>query len=341
MATTHTVRIDVSHAGRQAEEEWETIEVEDVAFWRTSANRLATRTYVVNGVRNTVAVDWNPLIERLELHLSALRETYSRGYNPETWEKVRAPADVLAHCTADGHAERSPAPRSIVEYYLYEVFTVVNLACPGAAEFLNLCLSAAFGDEPERLHLSAFYFSDWRIESERGRTPTAKMLPVDQVMAWYARVSPAFTQRPTNNTQKALFALYYLCRSDGSVDFILWLFNALESLLATRVGENFSGIVSRASLLLELDDAATKRLRRGLRALYDVRSAFIHGGYSAPHPMGLDFVDPKLSDDYGELVDLGRFGFNVVGALLQRMIELNASTISFRDQLIIPGALDA
>lgn len=248
---------------------------------------------------------------------------------------------MTAHSEVDGENDLSKYPwyaQFFVEYYIYEVFTVANLACPGAAEFLNIAIDAGESTNATNLRLSGFYFGDWAIESLRGAKPAAKILSVDSAIDWFHAVNPHVTQKAENNTQRALFALYELCRSDGQIDFVLWLFNALESLLATRVGENFSGVVRRASLLLELDHKGTEYLNKRLRKLYNLRSAFVHGGYEIAHPLHREPIDERLDDDSSELLELGIYGFSVLASLLQAMVERNIKELRFEERLVLPNA---
>lgn len=245
---------------------------------------------------------------------------------------------MSAQCEIKGKNDLSEYPwyaQFFVEYFLYEVFTVVNLARPGAAEFLNLSVQEDSSKETSDLRLSAFYFGDWMIESLRGAKPAAIALSLDATIAWFRSVNPHVTQRAENSTQRALYALYELCRSDGQVDFVLWLFHALESLLTTRVGENFSGMVRRASLLLRLDSKETAYLGKRLRKLYDLRSAFVHGGYEIPHPLHREPIDKRLDDDYMTLLQLGIYGFSVLASLLQAMVERNIAEPRFEERLVL------
>lgn len=324
--------------GRQAEEEWETIEPEEAAFWQEASRELSSRSYEHKGCRITLSIDWTPLGRRIirdhnilkpirtgqpwkESQLSKVGRTLKF---PVKWE-VAGENDLSSH---------SWYPAFFVEYFIYEVFTVANLCCPGAAEFYSLSIQNNPTREQDDLRLSAFYFGEWRIESLRGAKPPAKILPVTSAIAWFRAVNPRVTQKAESSTQRALFSLYHLCRSDGQVDFILWLFNGLESLLSTRVGENFSGLVRRASLLLQLTDREAAELSKRLRKLYDVRSSFVHGGYEVAHPMHVEPVDERLNEDYQALLQLGIYGFSVLSALLQAMIEKGMSEARFGEQLV-------
>lgn len=108
----------------------------------------------------------------------------------------------------------------------------------------------------------------------------------------------------------------------------------MESLLSTKVGENFSGIVRRASALLELDAKQKSYLQKILRRLYDLRSAFVHGGYEVPHPLHREPIDPRLDDDYSELLNLSIEGFSILGALLQALIVKRIPIVAFEERIV-------
>ena len=83
---------------------------------------------------------------------------------------------------------------------------------------------------------------------------------------------------------------------------VIWLFYAFESMLQTRVGEDFSAIVNRIGLLLNADEEQARLIRRKMRALYDVRSAIVHGGFEVIHPMHDGSLDKRADDDFGDLL---------------------------------------
>lgn len=147
-------------------------------------------------------------------------------------------------------------------------------------------------------------------------------------------VNPTVTQRAESGTQRALFAIYHMCHSDGHIDFVVWLFTALESLLNTKVGENFSGMVRRATLVLGLDKVEQKRLSNRLRKLYDLRSSFVHGGYAVAHPLHYESIDPRLDKDYTEVVELSAYGFFVLAAILQAMILGKRHSLAFEEHIV-------
>jgi hypothetical protein len=341
MTLNKSFTIIVRSPGRQQEEYWETIEPQEAAFWKEAAFKLANYTYQHEGCEVDVAIDWAPLVRRLLRDHDLLTPIRLRQQPPTLdWHaKLSQPLRLTAACSIKGRNKLSENfwySEFFIEYFLYEVFTIVNLACPGAAEFLNFELRRDKRIPEERMGLSAFYFGEWMISTKEGKAPQAKVLDLETTIDWFRTVNPHVTQKAENNTQRALYAMYQLSKSDGHIDFIMWLFNALESLLGTRVGENFSGLVRRSALLLQLNDKEKKELSKKLRELYDLRSSFVHGGYQVAHPLHREPIDPRLDEDYSRILNLSIYGFGVLGALLQSMIEQRLPFVVFEERIVLP-----
>lgn len=330
--------ISVRSPGRQTEEEWKIIGPQQADFWKSAIRRLSGRSYQHNGYDIEVKIDWAPLARRLIRDHKLLIPV--RTYQPskvDWFAKLDKPLYLAATCSIVGDSDFDGYqwyPGFFVEYFLYEIFMIVNLSCPGVAEFYNFEIQRTDQTQSQRLQLSAFYFDEWMVATLEGEGPVARIIKADEVIDWFRKVNPAVTQKAENSTQRAIYALYQICRSEGDISIILWLFNALESLLGTRVGENFSGLTRRAAILLELDEKEKRLLSKKLRELYDLRSAFVHGGYEVTHPLHSESIDPRLDDDYLRIIRLSSYGFGVLGALLQSMILRKIPIAVFEEKLV-------
>ncbi|GGI53878.1 HEPN domain-containing protein [Oxalicibacterium solurbis] len=337
-SSTNTFTIIVRSPGRQHEEAWDVIEPREIVFWKAAASKLANRNYHHKNCVAEVNLDWTPLIRRLARDHNLLIPVRTGKPTSINWyTKLQRPLRLKATCVITGTNNLSSYPwypKFFIEYFLYEVFMIVNLTFPGSGEFLNFEVQGMDRPSNQRLGLSAFYFSEWMIQTVEGKSPKAKILDLDQTIDWFSKVNPHVTQKAENNTQKALYATYQLCQSNGQIDFVLWLFNALESLLSTKVGENFSGIVRRTNSLLELGEKQKNHCQKILRKLYDLRSSFVHGGYEAPHPLHNEPIDPRLNDDYMKMLLLSIEGFAILGALLQALIEKQIPFVAFEERVI-------
>jgi hypothetical protein len=329
--------------GRPSEEEWELIEPAWIKFWKHAPPSLRERSFEHDAATVTVSLDWTPYLRRL-LKQHHLLAPVRRGETiDQNWfANLERPLKLKAVCSIKGKNKLTQYawyPEFFVKYYLYETFLCANLACPGSADFFSFSIQLAERKAKDKIGLSAYYFDEWLVASIRGDAPKAIMIEPSEVAAWIKAVNPIVTQRAESGTQRALFAIYHMCHSDGHIDFVIWLFTALESLLSTKVGENFSGMVRRASLVLGLDQANQKKLSSRLRKLYDLRSSFVHGGYAVAHPLHHEGIDPRLDKDYWEVLTLSTFGFGVLAAILQTMIVGKRLSLVFEERLVDSGSV--
>ena len=102
---------------------------------------------------------------------------------------------------------------------------------------------------------------------------------------------------------------------------VIWLFYAFESLLQTKVGENFSAIVSRLCLLLAATEEQARFVKKRMRALYNIRSAVVHGGFEVIHPMHDETLDFRIDDTYSELMKAADWGHAFLLAAIQQTIQ--------------------
>jgi hypothetical protein len=340
----HAFDLVLRRLGRDSEEASDVVTPLHANFWAEAANVLAERSYEHRGSKIHVRVNWAPLAKRILRDHKIMEPVRAGQSNSADWyKKVSRSLRLKATCSIEGSndlAEMRWYPGFFVEYFLHEVFLVGNLACPGSADFFRASIERKLVTHTTEPHLSAYQFDDWLVETMSGAEPAARLLGVEETAAWVFRVNPSVTQKADTSTQRALFALYQLCKVESSIDAVLWTFHALESLLSTRVGENFSGLVRRASLVLQLSPKQSAQVSKNLRKLYDLRSAFIHGGLDTPHPMQYETIDPRLDDQYEKFREPVRHGFYLLAALLQRMIDDGRENLLFEEKLVrVPDAI--
>lgn len=185
----YEVSIIVRSPGRQQEEQWEIIEPREIAFWKSAATKLAQRNYSHNDCTVEVRLDWTSLVRKLvrDFNLDLPLRT---GKPPvaDWYAKMSKPLHLKATCKITGANEQSAHPwyrEFFVEYFLYEIFTISNLALPGSGEFLNFEVQTDHKGFDQRLGLSAFYFSEWMIKTTQGKGLPAKILDIDQTIDWF------------------------------------------------------------------------------------------------------------------------------------------------------------
>ena len=142
------------------------------------------------------------------------------------------------------------------------------------------------------------------------------------VRDWVRAHRSKLTQVATQRIEKALFALYHMCKEDSSPGAIIWAFYGLETLFETKTGESLGILTERATLLLELGQKHLRSLKKGLRGLYDTRSAFVHGGLEVYHPMGNEALEKKVDEVRWRLMEETEFGFSLLLARIQKVIAL-------------------
>jgi Apea-like HEPN len=202
--------------------------------------------------------------------------------------------------------------------YLHDVFLILNLCAPGCCDFYRgtLVTTASKTD----VSLSNIDFEFALLGSFEKNWPSIKRLPLDQTMRWFDAVRPNAHQIPQNAMEKVLFALLHLATLDVDPMRVIWLFYALESLLETKAGENFSALVRRMGALLALDDQQSKILRTKFRTLYDIRSAIVHGGFEVAHPMHNEMLDERVSENFRRWRDAADYGITALVAAVQNII---------------------
>ena len=80
-------------------------------------------------------------------------------------------------------------------------------------------------------------------------------------------------------------------------------------------------IVKRLALLLDADSQQAEVIRRRMRALYDIRSAIVHGGFEVIHPMNNELLDRRADHSFISLLSALDHGYAILLACIQSMIE--------------------
>ena len=160
-------------------------------------------------------------------------------------------------------------------------------------------------------------------------------MPLDKVVSWYNRVRDGASQVPSSPTERAIFALLHLSKLDGDPLSVVWFFYGLESLLQTKVGENFGSIIRRLALLLDLAPNELAAMRKQMRVLYDMRSAIVHGGFEIMHPMNNETLDERTGRTFGNVLDALEYGYAILVAAIQRMVGRQWVQLSFDEVIVV------
>ncbi len=320
------------------DDEWELIEPAHIDFWTQDSLLIARRSFLHNGCEIFVTIDWRPIGRRYKQHFDLLQPVRrGKATNDNWYRKVFRPVRLKAKVRIEGKNEVSGYawyPGFFLEMAIYEAFAIANLALPGCAEFYTLSIQGGSQNQTLEPKLSAFGFDFWWVESIRGHWPTLRCIPLNRVVQWFDALSTGHKQKADTGTERALFVLYHLCKLDDGIESVIWLFHGLEAVLGTRVGENLSGLLRRISMLLDPSPKQLAYLKKRLKELYDLRSAFVHGGYGVTHPIHSEVVDRRLDDDVEKLMSANAFGFGLLVAVLQAMICNDLLELTFEEKLI-------
>ena len=309
---------------------------EIVTFWTYQHTCIATRKASHDGCNATVTFDWSPVAPVLsqQLLMSKLLRHTPHELPPDWSQIYYKKVEIQVAVQIEGQnrlAKHHWYPDFFIENALYDLFVIINLALPSAANFNFIHREQIGLAAPEELSLSAYYLDDFF--SRTLTWPTLESLDIDLVDRWYKLIRNGVGQVPETPVERAIFALWHICRSSGRPEDIIWIFYGFESLFQTRAGENFSTLLDRICLLLEPNDEQVKLLRKKLRAMYDHRSSFVHGGLQVIHPLHSDVIDPRVRTKYGDIVDLSVFGTRLLVACLQRYVSENWYVVAFKTSI--------
>ena len=323
---------------------WEYIDAADLSIWQQAVNLLQSRKYIDKSCEAYLTADWKPALIDVEKDAEInriLQTRFSRGEDvsdlfSDSYDHNNEPTiEIKVDLSGDNQFLKQDWYRHFfAEKYIYDFFCVMNLANPGSCDFLNLSCISSERQFTSRLNLSSYSFEEALYEAIEEKSPYAKEIDINTVLTWFDGLGLGVNQVADSQIEKALFSMLNYCKTDPNPTSVVWIFHALESLYGTRVGEGFTNLVSRISLLLELDVNEQKSMKKNLRTLYDHRSSLIHGGYKVHHPMEYEQVDSKINELRSHNYKLLQFGFNLVLASIQTLIKNGWYGVNISEKLV-------
>ena len=331
----------VRNLDREDEGETDLVYVE---FWKRAKELLATRQFIYEGnCEVRLDTDWTPVLRYTKreytIHMG-LQKALKAGQASEYLNRIRFPrGSIRVNCMASALAKRGKTPKRIpisamLEAHVYDVFLLSNIAAPGSFT-LSRAIVKAHGERfwPE-IALEPIWFEvTCKNTQRRDWYAPRRNLPTDKVCDWYFGIRAGLSQVPQTRMEKVLFGLLHLSKSELSPQSIIWIFYVLETLLDTKAGENFQSMIRRIRLLLPLDEQQGAQLRKKLREMYDLRSAFVHGGLDVIHPMHNETLDRAVDERYQRLMDSADFGFALLLRTLQEVIDRGLRDPQFEEVL--------
>ncbi len=226
-------------------------------------------------------------------------------------------------------------PAALAETAMADFFIAMNLASPGCVDMgYGRFLAEPTQDSEFEVLYSNYYFEAALLEGDEGNWPAPIHIPFETVWTWFVQVRDHHRLLPSNRTERAIFAMLHLCQSmSTSPESIVWIFYALESLLDTKTGENRAYLLKRAALILKPTETQLKAMKEQLRKLYDMRSAFVHGGLEVVHPVKNEFLDKRIDAQYEKLMVASDFGVRLLICLIQHMIMQSKLELNFSEVL--------
>ena len=319
--STHAIRIP--NSGRSiSDDDWKIIEPRHLNTWKRATDLLKEYHLSVNSKEIVIEANWNPLVRRHQRYIAAMerieRNVASKQQNP--LEDANFPArNTIVKLRVKSSTALEASPLDLCSLAIHDAFLMLNIAEPACCDFY---LSSFIRERhsPE-ISLSNIHFeSGLNVYMDHGWPPISS-LELDKVLHWYRRARTNTKQLPHNPMERALFAMLHICRADLSPMTVIWMFNLLESLFQTRAGENFNTLTRRICLLLDANPTHEKITKKNLRALYDIRSSIVHGGYEMPHPIHNEIIDRRVGDSLSQLIEATDYGFALIVSSIQRIVS--------------------
>lgn len=337
-ATKVHYSLSVRNTGRSISDfGWEATGPGFIAAWKSALVDLSSRRFKFNQNIYDVEANWQPMLRRHVQHQQCMRQVENRIRQlPKEFHAVRFPSQpakaAIIVTSSDEDAHRSYA---VATTFVHDVFLIMNIAAPACCDFLGATLSGMRGqiDTRSDIALSNVHFDSALEVFLRESWEGAEPLDVNTVANWYFAVRSPASQIATNPMERVLFALLHMAKLEASPMLVIWLFYAFESLLQTKVGENFSSLVNRLSLLLALNEAATKVVKKRMRLLYDIRSSFVHGGFEITHIIQSELLDKRVSERFEEIIDATNYGHALLIAAVRKVAARGWRWPKFREEL--------
>ncbi len=340
--TEHKIKLDLGRIGRSSDNDnWALIDKNDLDVWIRAEQLIQDAKYFHDGVEAKVHVDISKIIGWYKKHQKINKKFNEALKNREVdaWKLIPTNNEAIvltAELLLTGENDVSSYawyPQFFIEKYIYDVFFIMNMAVPGSCEFLNLRFKDKNDKDSERFYLSSYSFEEGYSDLLDNKKIAPIELPIQTVFSWYSELSIGTKQKAGSDIEKAIFSLLHLCKTDMDITSIIWIFHALEAIYRTKVGEGFTNLINRMTILLELNGKAQKEVKKHLRELYDYRSSFVHGGYKVHHPIRNEVIDKRLNDDYSRMYELGQIGFNLVVVSIQQLIKNHWFGIEVSEEL--------
>lgn len=329
MLIEHEIFITVGRFGRTwgYQDDWDLVSRGDIEAWEGASKLFSNCVFDFEELMVTINADLTPIVAEIKRARNYARmakqgaKLDDADFETDRWDGVLG-FKVLFDVKSEPREKHfnSVYAKHFIEKYLYDLFFVVNFSSPGGCDFLNLKIISELDGYEYGVELSSYNFEEGYGRFLSGKSLAPRCLPFEKVFIWYEKLNLGVRQLPESNLERGIFALLHACKSNADVSSIVWVFHALEAIYKTKVGSGFNDLIERMSFVLQLNGKEKKYLKGELRRMYDLRSAFVHGGYSIHHPMENEILDARVNDQRMSEIELFQAGFDLVALSLQRFI---------------------
>jgi hypothetical protein len=148
---------------------------------------------------------------------------------------------------------------------------------------------------------------------------------------WYDGLGIGMSQVAEGRVAKVLFSLLQLAQLPGpEPPAIQWIAQALESLFGLSASAPHALLAQRVSVVLP--GSNQRHLRRDLRAFYEERNSFAHGGARVMHPMRHDILDESVLSFDDKWWPPISFAISIIMATLQVFVRQGWRDLTWSEQ---------
>lgn len=343
---THTQHFNVFLSASRCYGGYEdTVTSGDLASWKGLADSFSKRKYTLK--ENEIIeihINWAPILDIVEgewhFHNNKNNEREKiEEYLSRPVTNINCPASVkIEHPIADKLSPRYGL--NFIKYFLYESFLMMNLSSPGSMTLHGANINTSeeiFSDNQnqfnDKLQCSEYPFEESIHLFFNYGWPKIQFISFNKVLVWYEKFEFNLNQMARSRIERTLFCLLNVSENfPGSLENVIWLASALESIYDTPNAQSYNYLISRIKRLIEVPINKEKLLRRKLREFYDYRNEFAHGDSKVLHPIGHEGWD-KTVDEYREQIHKScEFVTTIIVATLQQYILDELKEIDYLEQ---------
>lgn len=293
-----------------------------------------------------IQIDWSsPLhaAEKDKMLFSLPKELFSKKVNdgPSHWN-----INLICNASVSYEGATPPsAPSYFGDKYLkkllFEVFIIANISNPGSFNLYRSYLRVPNLDPNTspfaltELELSEYMFETAWHDAQKSTWLNVETLSFDETFEWFKKHKILSSSIAERNIDKVIFALMHLARREFTEpEATIWAAAALEALYdSPSHGNSFQILNKRIIEFLSLDITNQKSLRKKLRAFYDERNKFAHGGGKVFHPLANEFEEDEYEKISENLLTINDFSSSLLISSIQQFIKKDIIGLKFQEVL--------